>query len=183
MVKSKRKPPDAITNFEHYGNEKSEAIYHALKPLDAMASQMEMRWGFDRLPGLVSVETASKFGKAKAKLDQQIELDDVQGVEQRASVMLRAWVALDAEAKKLNAKQIDPDVWLAESDNGIKYGFVKSNADAHKVAPELSGVRVFNLDEVVRLIEHKFVGGVKDVFPSASVQSIKKRYGNDEIPF
>ena len=71
-MQHKRKP-DRLMNREEIGNVIAEGIYHALRPLDEMVHQMERRWGADRLVGLVSVETAAKYGRAKAKLDRAID--------------------------------------------------------------------------------------------------------------
>ena len=60
----RKRKPDRLMNSSDIGDVTAEGIYHALRPLDQMVHQMEIRWGADRLVGLVSVETAAKYGRA-----------------------------------------------------------------------------------------------------------------------
>ena len=106
-MRRKRKP-DRLMNSEEIGNVVAESVYHALRPLDEMVHQMERRWGADRLVGLVSVETAAKFGSAKAKLDAAIDANDVEAVRKKAAVMIKAWKALSDEATALGHGGLDP---------------------------------------------------------------------------
>lgn len=132
---------------------------------------------------LVSVDTAAKFGSAKAKLDQAIHAGDVQGVQKKAKVMMRAWKALSDEAAAAGHKGIDPKVWTATAEDGTPYAIVEGSAEAWKVTPELEGVRVFSVDEVARLLHTQFslIGSVKDTFPDATVKSTEPL--DDEVPF
>ena len=178
--------PDRLLNHKDIGNATAEGIYHALKPLDEMVRRMEMRWGADRLPGLVSVDTASRFGSAKAKLDQAIDENDLSKVRKRVAVMLRAWTALSEEAEAAGHHALDPEVWEVVSDDGQRYAFCRSNAEAWKASKEMDATRVFSIEEAARLIDVRFklVGEVKDVFPDAKVVEASKREPlDDEIPF
>ncbi len=67
---------------------------------------MEIKWGCDRLPGLVAPQTAAKFGSAKAKLDAAIELNVAADVARTASVMLRGWAALDTGTPDKHAHDV-----------------------------------------------------------------------------
>lgn len=185
MRHHKKKRPDVITNFEDVGNETAEAIYHALKPLDEMVHQMEVRWGVDRLVGLVSIDTAQRFGSAKAKLDAAVQRGDVGAVKKKAAVMIRAWKALNDEATKNGYVGLDPTVWTCRVVGGGTYAICQSNAEAHKVSKDLEGYRVFSLEEVARLIDTKFemVGAVKDSFPDATIKKAGRVELNDDIPF
>ena len=168
------------------GSEVAERIYYALKSVDAAARKMEQKWGADRLSSLVSTETAYKFGGAKAKLDQAIASNDPLAVRQKAEVMVRAWKALDDEAEDNGAKAVSPEVWSATGADNKKYAFVQSNAEAWKVTPELDGVNVYSIDEVVRILDNEamaLLGKVKDTFPKAKVTKITESELNDEVPF
>ena len=44
-----------------------DQIHGALKPLDAIALEMETQWGRDRLQSLVSPDMAAKFEAARAQ--------------------------------------------------------------------------------------------------------------------
>ena len=50
----------------------------AVAVMDRLAIQMDRRWGVDRLPELVSIETAQKYGSALAKLNAALEGNDQQ---------------------------------------------------------------------------------------------------------
>ena len=80
-TKTQRPRPDVFTDPKVYGDAIADAIHHALLPLDRAASKMELKWGCERLPSLVSPATAALFGSAKAKLDAAIQANDPQEVE------------------------------------------------------------------------------------------------------
>ena len=140
-----------------------------------MVHQMERRWGADRLVGLVSVETAAKYGRAKAKLDRAIDANDVEAVKKNAANMIKAWKVLSDEAVTRGHKGLDPEVWEVMTEDGQRYAFVRSNVEAWQTSREMA-----------RLIEVrvKLVGEVKDVFSDSTVVSADKSVAlDDEIPF
>ena len=186
MRRHKVKKTDPLLNAARVGNVTHEQIYHALRPLDEMVHRMELRWGADRLPGLVDVDTAARFGSAKAKLDAAITDNDVEAVKKRVKVMLRAWKSLDGLAAEAGHRPIDPEVWTVKIDDGAAYAFVQSNAEAWKTTKELRDCRVFSIEEVARLLDAQcnLIGAVKDEFPDAKVVDARKREPlDDEIPF
>jgi len=181
-----KKKPDRLMNREDIGNVIAEGIYHALRPLDEMVHQMERRWGADRLVGLVSVETAAKYGRAKAKLDRAIDANDVEAVKKNAANMIKAWKVLSDEAVTRGHKGLDPEVWEVMTEDGQRYAFCRSNVEAWKTSREMENTRVFSIEEAARLLDVRFklVGEVKDVFPDSTVVSADKRVAlDDEIPF
>lgn len=178
--------PDRLTNWESVGNQTAESIYHALKPLDELVHQMEMRWGVDRLPSLVDPELAAKFGSAKARLDAAIDENETDEVVKRVKVMMKGWLALSDAAEKAGAKEIEADVWEGLSESGAKYAFCRTGAEATKAARERGDYRVFCVDEVVRLLESKFepISAIKSVFPGSKVEEVRRGpVPNDDIPF
>lgn len=191
-TKTKRRRPDHILDRGGVGDSVAEAIHHAIKPLDKIASDAETKWGCDRLPELVSPEMASRFGSAKAKLDAAIVLNDPQEVIKRADVLARGWAAMDTEATQRGNKALVPDVWSYTTDDGFKCAIARSNADAFKAIktmPEFEGVAVYSLEEVGRILEaNTLLNVVKKNFPDAVVENIRPRSGkreklNKEIPF
>ncbi len=64
-------------------------IAEALKPLDLLAREMELKWGPGRLPALVEPEHAALFGKAKDKLNEAIQCNDPDLIVRRVQVMIR----------------------------------------------------------------------------------------------
>jgi len=117
----------------------------------------------------------------------------VDDVKHRTGVMLRGWKALDAEATKLGAKPIDPNVietW--RDDDGRPYALFKDNAEAISYArsEEGAGVRVVTFKEISRIVgafeRGTVVSEARDVFPGAELLSIQKPEidweKGDEIP-
>ena len=181
-----KKKPDRLMNREDIGNVIAEGIYHALRPLDEMVHQMERRWGADRLVGLVSIETAAKYGRAKAKLDRAIDANDVEAVKKNAANMIKAWKVLSDEAVTRGHKGLDPEVWEVMTEDGQRYAFCRSNVEAWKTSKDMEGTRVFSIEEAARLIDVRFklVGEVKDVFSDAKVVDAREQEPlDDAIPF
>lgn len=191
-TKTYRRKPDALTQRDGYTDPIAEGIHHSIKPLDRVATEMELKWGCDRLPGLVSPEMAAKFGSAKAKLDAAIELNAATDVARTAGVMVRGWAALDAEATKGGHKPLEPNIWSHTTEAGFTFAVAQGNADAIKAIktrPDLDGVRVYSLDEIGRLLESgsmDLVNTVKDSWPGATVTAVRPLRGDamdDEVPW
>ena len=190
-TKTQRRRPDQITSPKEYGDPIADGIHHAIKPVDEIAARMELKWGCDRLPGLVSPETAAKFGSAKAKLDAAILDNDPQAVAQRATIMVKGWKALDKEASD-NHEPFKPRIWHHTTQAGFKFAVAKGNADAIKAIrtdPRMEGVAVYSLDEIGRLLESDsmaLVNSIKDTFPGATVKEVRPAKNNsldDPLPF
>tara|TARA_R100000656_G_C3920355_1_gene122715 strand:+ start:105 stop:695 length:591 start_codon:yes stop_codon:yes gene_type:complete len=191
-TKTKRRRPDVFTDSEVHGDSVADAIHHALLPLDRAASEMEMKWGCERLPSLVAPATASLFGSAKAKLDAAIQANDPQEVARRAAVMIRGWSKMDAEATERGHKALSPDIWCHTTQGGLKVAIARSGAEAGKASKmeSLQNVRIYSLDEIGRILDHdslKLVNATKDVFPGAEIKKIRKKAPaskfDDEVPF
>ena len=75
-----------------------DQIAGAIKPLDALAVEMEAKWGRGRLQELVSPETSARFEAAKAKLDVAIHDVDVPLVIERSKNLMRGWSFMEKEA-------------------------------------------------------------------------------------
>jgi len=190
-AKIQRQKPDPFFNSDHHGNVIADAIHHALMPLDKIATDMESKWGCDRLPSLVSPETAALFGSAKAKLDAAIESNDPQEVARRAAVMIRGWDKMDIEAAERGSKALSPDIWSWASSEGFKVAITQSNAEAIKAIrtdKRLEGVAVYSLDEIGRILQaesHRLLDTAKKAFPEAVVSDVRPKQTkfDDEIPF
>jgi len=193
-TKTQRRRPDVFTDPEVHGDSVADAIHHALLPLDRAASEMEFKWGCDRLPSLVSPETAARFGSAKAKLDVAIQANDPQEVARRAAVMIRGWDKMDAEAAERGHKALSPDIWCCVTSTGFNVAIARSNADAIKsirTDDRMEGVAVYSLDEIGRILEaesYRLLDTVKKTFPEAKVMKTRKKKAptplfDDGVPF
>tara|TARA_R110002167_G_scaffold30764_3_gene101619 strand:+ start:1178 stop:1771 length:594 start_codon:yes stop_codon:yes gene_type:complete len=186
-TKTYRRKPDALTQRDGYTDPIAEGIHHSIKPLDRIATEMELKWGCDRLPGLVSPQMAAKFGSAKAKLDAAVESNVAPDVARTAGVMMRGWAALDAEATKGGHKPLEPHIWSHTTDAGFKFAVAQGNADgikALKTHPDLEGVAVYSLDEIGRLLESKsmeLVNAAKERFPGATVKAVRMPPAGDMV--
>jgi hypothetical protein len=187
---SEPRKPDRITNFEDVGSETHEAIYRSLRPLDAIAHDMEMKWGVDRLEQLVSPQLAAKFGTAKAQLDQAIDQADPAMVAQKASAMIRGWQALDqAAAHHMTIDQIAEAWYWKHPETNQSYAVTKDNASAQAIRRLSPAPIIYTMDEVCRILtcnEMAMVDKVKETFPNATVVDAGPKDDeplNDEIPF
>jgi len=193
-TKTERRRPDIFTDPEAHTDSTKDAIHHALLPLDRAASEMEMKWGCERLPSLVSPATAALFGSAKAKLDAAIKVNDPQEVVRRAAVMIKGWAKMDAEATERGHRALSPDIWCHTTPAGFKVAVARSNADAIKsirTDDRLEGVAVYSLDEIARILEaesYRLLDTVKKTWPEARVTKTKKKKApaplfDDGVPF
>lgn len=165
------------------------ALGNALAPFDRAVRETEIKWGIDRLPEIVSPESAAKWGSAVGKLNAAIDSGDVQEVTARVGVCLRGLAALDAEARAAGHQPISPDAWEIEVD-GVTCAILKDDADWPRYAEMRPGVRVYSLREVGNALAAYggMVAAVKEAFPGARVTAIRKPTPletelNDEVPF
>jgi len=184
-----RRRPDKLTAPETYTNPISDAIFHSVQTLDRVVVQMDEKWGVDRLPALVSAETAAKFGSAKAKLDAALEDNDDVEVARRCSVLARGYASMDAEAERLGRDPMKPEAWLWRDEDGKPFAFVRESAEAIAYGKANLGVAVFTMGEISRLAAifqdetGKIGTAAKIKFPGAEIVRIDGKVPSDDIPF
>lgn len=159
-----------------------------LAPFDHACAAMDRKWGTDRLPEIVSVETAGKWGSAMAKLNEAIASGNVEETKLRVGVCVRGLAALDAEAEKLGRVPLPPEVWEVEI-NGQVVALIRDTQDWHRVSEMRPGVRIHTLREVAVALNWMAEGGhldqVRQHFPQAEIvkcENVKQEY-SDPIPF
>lgn len=160
-----------------------------LAPFDHAMNAMEEKWGIDRLPELVSVETAEKWGSAMGKLNAAIAESNPEDVKARVGVALRGLAALDAEALAAGHQPKSPDVWECEV-NGRVFAVIREGRD-HKAMGDLKGRRIYTMREVALALDamdHGMLQAAKDAFEGAHITAIKKAPkpvfdDEQEIPF
>lgn len=162
----------------------------ALSNLDALARQMERKWGAARLPALVPDDLCQKFYRQRQKLAEASHnhRDDDTIVE--AARMATAWRYLDQEASRLGAEPIHPSVWETTLSDGTVVAIVRDDDEAAAVDPAERKMNVYTLAEVARLIEAMpTVMAIKDKWPGATVKETRVPPPDsfwergDEIPF
>lgn len=165
-----------------------DQIAGAIKPLDALAVEMEAKWGRGRLQELVSPETSAKFEAAKAKLDVAIHDVDVPLVIQRSKSLMRGWSVMEKEAIEAGHEAAPPDVWFchAPAEDGKKemgFAIAKSSSVANLAQTELP---VYTLEEVGRILRafklQHLSHPVKKIWADAELTSIDL-LEEQEMPF
>jgi hypothetical protein len=163
----------------------------AIAPMDRLAEHYDQVWGIDRLPELVTPETAAKFGSAMQKLNAALEVNDPAEVQLRAEVVMRGLHAMDAEAKRLGAQPASTDVWEAEI-NGKVYGIMRDARAWKSIQDQRPDLKLVTLREVALALEMygnsvagKATEAVKQAFgeQAEAVGLRKKENLDDEIPW
>jgi len=184
-VRNIRKP-DRLTNPDDFGVMRKMGQYYSLQPLDEVASQMDSKWGADRLPRLVSVKTATRFGSALNRLNNAIDSDNHKEVEKRAKILILGWRAMDAEAEEMGAAVVDPKptaTW--RDDDGNPYALFQGTPEAiaYSKSEDGDGVRVITLKEVARIVGHfeskTPVAGIRGAFGGAEIITIQQEVKNE----
>lgn len=163
---------------------------YAVAPLDRLAITMDEKWGIDRLPELVSIETAQKYGSAMAKLNAALEAGDPQEVAKRAQVCMRGLGVMDKEAIASGQSQASADYLEYEID-GFKFAIMRDKHHWKACQAERPDLRFFSLREVgVALqalkIDNPIFAEVKKHFPAAEITSIAEKSSrslDDPLPF
>ena len=160
-----------------------------LGPFDTAARAMERKWGINRLEGLVSPETAARFGSAIGKLNAAIDNNDPAETAVRAAVCIRGLAAMDKEAEAAGHQPIPPQAQEIKVDGKLCAVLWDDAAwpAYHALRP---GVRTYTPLEVANALAAygQAVGAIKDAFAGATVSAVRtptplEAELNDEIPF
>ena len=146
---------------------------------------MELKWGVDRLPRLVSEILSIKFDQQRHLLDEAIKSKDAALISKQSEGMRRAWVALDQAATADGHMPLGGSVWTEKHE---KTGDIVTvyRADAQLVDIAAAGGVSFTLEELVRLIPADVLVAKKE-FRGIKVVDVRDKTKdedlNDEIPF
>ena len=157
----------------------------SLAPFDKAVREMDKRWGVDRLPELVSVESAAKWGKAVAGLNGAIDAQDPDKVKFWVEVCLRGLTAMDAEAVALGRPLSDPMIWEHEFE-GTVYGIIEDGREWPAAYAKRPGIAIHSMREVaVALHAHRngLVDAIKLSFPGAEVKAVRRPQADLEDDF
>ena len=146
-----------------------------LDEADLTASQMETKWGADRLRLLVGPELREKFDRQRYKLNAAIWHGELEDVRNEAQRMVRAWLALDAAATATGAAKLSPQVWEIALADGTVAAIVPSDDHVAAVRAEGRKLAVYTLDEIARFMSaYPDVAKAKAVFPGAEVVRVER---------
>lgn len=158
--------------------------------VDALAHEMERKWGVDRLRLLVPANIRLKFDTQRQKLNNAIWHGDLPDLDRECGRMIAAWRYCDRVATEAGHAVLSPEAWETSLSDGTAITIVRDGVDAHAVA---DGRRrqVWSLDEVARVIEaFPDVVKAKTTFPGAAVvrtgfpmDPLAADVGDDVIPF
>lgn len=165
--------------------------------VDALAIEMEAKWGCDRLRLLVSAEMREKFDRQRYLMNQAIWHGDLEAVRRESGRMVKAWKALDRLATDAGKTTLPKDVWELALSDGRVAAIVPDNIRARMVISEGRMVDVYTLDEIGRLLDgYPGLAKIKQAFPGATVTAVRRSVEdpleaigdtkddlNDPIPF
>lgn len=159
----------------------------SLAPFDKAVREMDKKWGVDRLPELVSVESAEKWGKAMAGLNGAIDAQDPDKVKFWVEVCLRGLAAMDAEAVSLGRPVSDPMIWEYEYE-GTTFGIIEDGREWPAAYAKRPGIAIHTMREVaIALHAHRngLVDAIKLSFPGAEVKAVRRPKADleDDIDF
>lgn len=165
------------------GDERSWARTHGtyiagrayLDGADETASEMEAKWGADRLRLLVGPELREKFDRQRYLLNQAIWHGELEEVRTQANRMVTAWLALDRAATAAGKQPLERQVWEIGLADGSVAAIVPTNEHARLVNAEGRQVSVFTLDEIARLLSgYPELAKAKLTFPGATITAVRR---------
>lgn len=166
---------------------------YCVAPLDRVAEEYDRKWGIDRLPELVSTDTAEKYGFSIGKLNEALAAADPEQTKAWAAVCIRGLHALDAEATRLGAKPATGDFieYELEGENGeppFRFGILKDGREWQTAKAARPDLEFYTIREAAIALRTKIrtppIQAVKDEFPGATVVAYRpKVIIDDEIPF
>jgi hypothetical protein len=171
----------------------------AIDGMDAVAVEMETKWGADRLRLLVDDDLRAKFDRQRFLVNNAIFHSDLEEVRKQTRRMVSAWLALDQAAEAAGAAPLSPDVWEAPMTDGTVLAITRTGAEALAVARTQAGRKmvVWSMAEVAMFVaSQREVNQIKDTFPGARVTVVRREIADplsgladssgaldDEIPF
>lgn len=179
-------------------NEDAITIKAHIDGVDAVAQEIETKWGVERLPLLVEADLRARFMRQAEKWSEALQeafqskmltVDQLDRVRSSSAAMERAWKALDDAATKAGKKPIEAQQWECVLADGTLAVIVRTNAEAGHVIREGRCLNVWTLEEVARAIDHmpEAVRAAKETFPGAKVTGLRERRGgvklDDPLPF
>ena len=167
---------------------------HAVAPFDRLAREMDDKWGINRLPELVSPETAERYGSAIAKLNAALSAADPEEVVKRANVCMRGLKVMDEEATALGRKPNSSEWWECEVGD-FKFAIVRQIENWPHVKKERPDLAIYSLREIGIILraaaQTPFIAQTKAAFPGSEIARITPsklpdtfwQGGGDEIDF
>lgn len=157
-------------------NEVATKIGDMINTVTEHANIMNRRWGFNRLPHIVSIDLMQRFKLQKTKWEEACFYcigscmpPDLDRVKKHGEAMIRAYDALDREALALGHSPTPPGQWEFELADGRPIVLVRTRAEMGNVEREPQA-QVWCLEEIGEIIT-RFPQLVltKDLFPEMEI--------------
>jgi len=167
-------------------------VQSAITDYDRVASEMERKWGIDRLPELVDAELRERFWQTVHRLNVAIDKNDPDEVRRHADAAARGWYALDRAAVAAGALPPSGEGYDARIDETRVLRVCKTIEDATVSQRERPDVVAVSVEEIARIWkvwdERDILAQAKQAFPGAEIMEAREKTGgkgalNDEIPF
>lgn len=179
------------------------ACDHALAPFDREARAMEIKWGIDRLPTLVTPEMAARYGSAVAHLNDCINNEDPEQCAQAANNCIRGLHAMDAAATQAGHQPASGEFWEyrledRHTEPPFHFAIMKDGDEWQTAKAKRPELRFFTMREVALALRAYTATlpteKVKALFPNMQIADIRPKVenelppinddlGGDEIPF
>lgn len=185
----RQRKADRIT--QHGATSAAIECDYAIAPMTRIAEQMDRKWGIDRLPELVSTETAHKFGVAMAYLNEGIDAENPQQCADGAANCIRGYEAMDREAAALNRPQVKGVYWEYDL-GGFKMAIIHDDKEWQPIKVARPDLMLFTVREAALALkayaEVVPLGEVKAHFPEAKLAKVPtpksaKFFEDQDIPF
>lgn len=145
----------------------SDATFQVISDHDIKSMQMDVKWGTDKLPDLVSKDLADKYRKQQERFRRAFRNDDQAGIQKHGRGMIKAYEVLDREAEKQGAKVIDPtDYWSVEVE-GIEVRLVKTDEEMPREKPD--GVAYLSVGELMKFVPADVIS-IKETFAGCKIK-------------
>lgn len=149
---------------------------------DALAVDMERKWGCDRLRLLVDAGTREKFDRQRFLFSDAISNGDLEAVRLQSARMVAAWAALDKMASMMGRQPLPREVWEVVLADGTVAAVVPDSARAAMVIAEGRKVAVYTMGEIGKLLDaHHAVVAMKLKWPGASVTATRVEQVSDPL--
>ena len=159
-----------------------DALQSVVDGVDAVAVEMESKWGVGRLRLLVADDLRERFDRQARKFNEAIWGSDLESARQHGAAMARAWRALDAAATAAGAQPLQPEVWETATPAGEVIALVRTQPEAAAVARANRAMRVFTLEEVGRVIAAwpELLGKATKTCPGAEIVDVRVKASWDQ---
>ena len=199
MVKRTPKPAKGVQKMamRDPNSLNSKKVQSAIIELDKIVSDIEARWGIDRIPMLIDQNLRERFDMQLERLNKAIQMDIGVEVKREAEAMGRAWLHVEKIAVANGHKELTGEFWQAAMPDGRVLAITQNFDEQYKVSKQYPDMLVYSVEEVANILssweDHKTVVMAKNLFLGAEVVRVgeKGKYENydeemkddQELPF